>query len=220
MSSGINVLLPCIPAETNVCVFLFRECYWVGSWRENWFSHEIMRTQWAVHAALPIKMFHPKLAKSEMWHCVFYGKLFQSRERGPWEGSPRKDIGVSVGWAVWSWLPVWCHWPDTARHMQEAVAAGMTSLTEVAFRLFTVELPLDPWWNCLAGLWALYFENKSPFSPRYKWQVGIEAEPSKLCFIHQLSECVRLLPLANGNKTDESPYMVFDNIFESLMEPC
>lgn len=136
MSSGINVLLPCIPAETNVCVFLFRECYWVGSWRKNWFSHKIMRTQWAVHAAVPIKMFHPKLAKSEMWHCVSYDKLFQSRERGPWEGSPREDIGVSVGWAVWSWLPVWCHWPDTCRrqllqewHLSQKLLSGYLLLS-------------------------------------------------------------------------------------------
>lgn len=155
-----------------------------------------------------LKCFTPNLP-SVRCGTVCLGVRFIRAERG----DPGGDAGVGVGWAVWSFLLL-------TGAKQEAVAPEMTSLSQVAFRLFTVEMHLDPWWNCLAGLWALYFENKSLFFPRYEWQVGIEAEPSKVCFVHQLSECVRLPPLTNGNKTDKSPYVVFDNNFESLMEAC
>lgn len=96
------------------------------------------KPQWAVHAEVLIKMFHPKLAKSEMWHCVSHGKMFQSRERGPWEGSSRGYWGqcVCVVLAACVVLPTGA--------VQEAVSPEMTSLTETAFRWFTVEMPLDP----------------------------------------------------------------------------
>lgn len=171
------------------------------------------KPQWAVHAEVLIKMFHPKLAKSEMWHCVSHGKMFQSRERGPWEGSSRGCWGQCV-----------CGPCCLRGAADRSHAGGCFSRNDIShgncFQVIYCWDAFGSWWNCLAGFWALYFENRSPFSLRYKWQVGFEAEPSKVCFVHQLMECVRLPPLTNGNKTDKSSYMVFDNIFEGLLEAC
>lgn len=95
--------------------------------------------------------------------------------------------------------------------VQEAVAPEVRSPARVGFHVSPscsddFESLVEP----LRGLWALSLENKSPFSPRYKWQTGVEAEPSKACFVDRLSECVSLLPLTNGNKTDKSLYTMFD----------
>lgn len=168
------------------------------------------KPQRAVHAAVPVKKcFTPNLPSLRCGTVCLMVNSFRAERGDPgrrcWD---QCGLGCLVLTA--------CYWQEPCRRL----LLQKLHLTQVAFRLFTVEMPLVPWWNCLAGLWALYLENKSPFSPRFKWQVGIEAEPSKVCFVHQLSECVRLPPLTNGNKTDKSPYVVFDNIFERLMEAC
>lgn len=128
--------------------------------------------------------------------------------------SSRVELMKSVIWDL-SNINVWCP--------SQEPSGGSCSRNDISHtHCFQVIYCWDAFGSLvelLGGLWALYFENKSPFSPRYEWQVGIEAEPSKVCFVHQLSECVRLPPLTNGNKTDKSPYMVFDNIFEGLRRP-
>lgn len=86
-------------------------------------------------------MFHPKLAKSEMWHCVSFGKLFQSRER-----DPGRDPQEEVLWSVWARL---CGPLCVLGAADMSHAGGSSSRNDishkVAFRLFTVEMPLDPW---------------------------------------------------------------------------
>lgn len=54
-----------------------------------------MRTEWEVHTAVFIKIFHPELAKAEICHCVSYGKFLRS---GPWEGGQHEEVLGSV-WA-------------------------------------------------------------------------------------------------------------------------
>lgn len=125
------------------------------SWRENSFSHKIMRIEWAVHVAVRIEIFHPKRAKSEVWHCVSYGKFFWSR---PWEGPAREGVGVSAGWGVWSWLPAWCHWWEPCRR-QLLQKWGL--LHKLAFRLFPVEMTLDPWWNHSGGFGLCTLKTKA-----------------------------------------------------------